>query len=609
MIRPLSWVFALCVLEGFSACSVASVPEVPSTIAQNQCTSDSDCPGGSCVGTRAGDNQCRTTNGNFETFLFEVTPPADASPIAGVQFLKSLSLSKSGQTFELPLDLVAQVTGEVTLSPRACTPKFDDDGTPLATSADSSVPALISFTPSAGALGVFASPAVAESTLPNQSSYIFSIDIPPGQYDIYVQPKNQPDDTCVVPPQLLRAQMIKGGALNLNISQPLPASFDLHVSWPLGDGALAGWVADMLDPVSGHVISNQAALTLEKGGLSYLASLSYLPVVGDTSKVKAQELVRISPPTGVHAPSILLARAALSLFSASSGTLSQFTALPTTVQVEGQITNGSLPLPVAATVTLVATKINGVDPGVLASFVSTATAGADGTFDVDLLPGTYRVDALPGDNSDLAQTSTNWVIADSPDVQAGKLIELGSTLEIDGDALDASGAALTGAQVQAVASPASIVTDVLHVSLGETVSVPRAMNGSVHGDGSFALYADSGIYDFSVRPQASTGFSWLVIPSLAVGSTPATSASAELGDLLSPLPVSYVGKVTSGDPAGATQTVPGALVRAFIYMHAGAYTADSTQADSVLQIAETRSDDEGTFELLIPATLNTPPHT
>ncbi|HTA90419.1 MAG TPA: hypothetical protein VK745_12610 [Polyangiaceae bacterium] len=608
----------VCVLWALSACNVASVQEQKSTIAQNQCASDSDCPGGSCDSKL---EQCRTTNGSFDTMLFEVTPPADATSIAGVQFLKSeTNLPKTGGELDLELGLLAVVSGEVTLLPRDCVPKFQgNQGQPLATAGDGSVPAFVSLVPSSGALGLFASPASAEAMVKDSSNFLFSVSVPPGQYDIYVQPQQQPDDSCVVPPELLRGQVINAGALNLNIALPVPSTFDLHVSWPLGDGGLDGWVVDMLDPISGSVISNSAPLALEKGGLSYLASLSYFPVVGDTSKVKADELVRLSPPSGVTAPSVLLSRGALGLFSANSGTLSQFTSLPTVVNVEGQVTAQATPNPSPAAVTLIATSITGVDPGVLASFVRTATAGNDGRFDVDLLPGTYRVSAVPGgasginnselSNTGLADATAEWVVAASPSTQAGKLIELPKTLTINGTVFDSAHTPLAGAQVQATASPDSVMTDVLHVALGETAFVPRASNGSVQSNGSFALSTDSGTFDFSVRPQASTGFAWLVIPGLGVGTMPATSAGPTLNDIIAPLPVSYTGQLTALTPAFATpQPVPGALIRTFIYMSGGAYTADPTQADSLLQIAETRCDDNGVYELLIPASLNKAPN-
>ena len=147
----------LCLLV---ACNVGSVEEQPSSIARNQCTTDSECPDGTCS-----NNQCRSSNGTFDTLLFAVTAPADGSEIAGVQFLTlKKDVPKSGGALDLPLELVAQVTGEVKLSTRDCTPKFDRNGSVLATVADSSVPAVVSFIPSAGALGLFAAPSAATAS-------------------------------------------------------------------------------------------------------------------------------------------------------------------------------------------------------------------------------------------------------------------------------------------------------------------------------------------------------------------------------------------------------------------------------------------------------------
>jgi hypothetical protein len=164
---------------------------------------------------------------------------------------------------------------------------------------------------------------------------------------------------------------------------------------------------------------------------------------------------------------------------------------------------------------------------------------------------------------------------------------------------------MTGAQVQAVASPASIVTDVLHQALGETTSVPRAGSGTVDSGGGFKVKVDTGSYDFSVRPRASSGYAWLVIPGLPVADA---SNGVGLNTLNLPLPLTYHGTLTvPGATPDMLTPVPGASISAFIYMKAGAYTADDANADSVLEIGETRSDDTGGFDLLIPAALNAPP--
>jgi hypothetical protein len=164
---------------------------------------------------------------------------------------------------------------------------------------------------------------------------------------------------------------------------------------------------------------------------------------------------------------------------------------------------------------------------------------------------------------------------------------------------------LTTAQVTAVTSPASVQRDVLHQALGEALPLPRASDGTVESDGKFRLLADAGVFDISVRPQPSSGFGWLVIPGVAIGTLEQGNAGVGLHEQQAPLPVSYTGTVTV---PGATepQRLTGALIRAYVYMTGDAYTADPSKADSILQVAETRADDSGNYELLIPAELNHP---
>ena len=603
------------VLWLLSACDVAAIPQAPNKIAQNQCTSDSDCAGGVCTDNKQ-NKQCRSRTGKLQAVLFEVTPPADGSSIAGVQFLKFVEdvekVDDSGE-HTLDLGLVAQVSGDVKVVGRDCVPHFDDNGKVLALADDKSLPATVSLIPNTRALGLYSPRTVVQSLLRDMTNWSFSTNVPPGQYDIYVEPKHQPDDTCPVPPQLVRDQEIRGGTSSLKIKLPEPTVFELHVAWPLADGALNGWLVDMLDPLTGRAISNRVQLALGSGGKTdYVARVSYFPVLEQVATAeKAEELVRLAPPNDVAAPTVLLARSALGLFSANAGTLSDFIALPSPVHVQGQVTAQSTPRSVASTVTLVAVKITGIDPGVLASFVRTKNVLADGQFEVDLLPGTYRVSAVPSagldpagaDSTDsrLAAVTQEWVVASSPDKQAGKVIELGQALPINGQTLDISGRSVATAIVEAVASLSAIKTDVLHESLGEATFVPRASSGSVDAEGYFALNADPGKFDITVRPSSGTGFGWLAMPSAPVGMAGLTV------DLAVPFPVSYRGTVTVPGVGDIHGTVPGALVRSYVYTHQGEYTSDPAMADGVLQIGETRADEDGLFEALIPASLNAPP--
>jgi hypothetical protein len=599
-ILPLCWLLF--------ACDVASVREAPSAIARNECQSPADCGGGACV-----DFQCRgrTTDATLQRLLFEVTAPANGSPIGGVQFLIPKDLSKEDAS--LVLGPISHVAGRVTAEGRACELKFVANDKTLLKADDSSVPARVSLIPTSSALGLYSPRAVVQSDTIDMARWGFSATISPGNYDIYVEPRPQPDQSCPVPPQLFLGQAILAGTLPLTIGLTEPSVFEFHV---VSDAQLSGWTVDMLDPVSGRVISNRVPLALvPKSTTEYVTTVSYSRVVvGGEANAQQDQLLRISPPDGLPRdqpmPTVLLARSALGLFSAGRGTFTELTSLPTAVHVHGQVTRSETPSPASATVTLAATKITGINPGVLASFVRTLSVDADGQFDVYLLPGTYRVSTVPlsslepsPDNEFPVTADTReWLVPSMPLEQAGKVIALNNAVPVSGRVVGASGAPVANAQVQAVASPLSIQSDVLQEALLGPPFVPRASAAAASGDGNFSLNTDPGTFDITVRPNANTGFAWLVMPGVAL-----SGVGRGLKQISMPLPIAYRGTVNTPRAEGA-DVVPGALIRAYMYLQGGdQYTPDVSKADSVLQVAETRADEEGVFEILIPAELNRPP--
>jgi hypothetical protein len=594
----------------FCACDVASVREAPSAISRNECESNADCAGGLCTS----DGQCRSRTASFETVLFEVTLPDDGSAVAGAQFQQVKDLRDGDAS--LDLGLISQVAGRVQAEELKCVPQFVGgmDGI-VFTAADLSVPALVSLVPTTSALGLYSPRAVVQSGAVDDTYWGFSVNVPPGTYDIYVQPNRQRDERCPLPPQLLRGQALKKGTLSLDIKLPKPLVFEFHVAWPLGDGALNGWTLDVLDAVSGRVISNRVPLALGAGGTTdYVASVSYNPVlvVGTPKAPQQEQLFRLSPPEALPeseaAPTVLLARSAFGLFDGGNGTLTAFTALPRTVHVHGQVTVGDSTTPAAANVSLVAREITGLEPGVFGSFARTVKVGPDGQFDVHLLPGTYGVSTVPVSPLEpsrkmarpLAADVREWRVASTPAEQAGKVIGLPNALPVTGHVVDASGAPVASAQIQAVASPLSIQSDILNEMLGRSPFVPRASAGGVDGTGNFDFKTDPGTFDLSVRPNPDTGFAWLVMPNVKVS---LEDSGLFLSRISMPLPVPYRGTVTV-DGSEGVQRIPGALVRAYIHLKDGQYTPDAPNADSVLQVAETRADKNGAFEVLIPAQLN-----
>lgn len=614
MMRWLGVTSLVCLL---SACNVASVREAPSTIAHNECENNGDCDTGLCEA-----KQCRSRAATYQNLLFEVTPPADGSISAGAQFLiPKKDLSDSSVPLQLELEQISQVTGEVKAKLLNCMPVFGDVGKELAKAFDSSVPAQVSLIRTPGTLGLYSPRAVVQAELRDDTYFGFSVNVPPGPYDIYVQPIRQPTDSCPVPPLLLRGQDIPKGIFPLEIGLPAPSVFEFHVTWPAENAPLDGWMVDMLDPKSGRVLSNRVQLLLEKGSKTdYRATLSYNPVLvarpnaPPEVEVPTDQVVRLSPPDGLPdsqpTPTVLMARSALALFSPGSGTLTSFTALPTPVHVIGEVTARNTPQRVAANITLVATEITGIDRGVLTSFTRSVNVSEDGrSFDVYLLPGKYRVSTVPqspldpgrGSETPLAADTRYWTVPSSPEQQEGKVIELGDALAINGRVVDASDGPVATAQVQAAASPQFLSEpNFLQESLGGAAYAPRASASDVSGNGDFALKTDPGTFDITVRPNSNTGFAWLVMPNILVDSP---TAGVSLGTIRMPLPFPYHGTVT----AGGTETpnvVPGALVRAYIYLKGDQYTPESGEADSVLQVAETRTDKDGAFDVLIPAELN-----
>jgi hypothetical protein len=276
--------------------------------------------------------------------------------------------------------------------------------------------------------------------------------------------------------------------------------------------------------------------------------------------------------------------------------IDQLTTLPEVVDVQGQVVLAGTTTPEAAAITLVATDTYDVNPGVHASYVRSAQAGADGNFSVQLLPGEYDVYAVPGVDTKLGALTTTLAVSRGTSPQAGKEIDLVPSAAIDGRVFDPGHRGpVHGPQVQAVPATAAQPLALYDRSLGPISFVPRASITTIDDDGRFSVLADPGTFDVSVRPAGDTRFAWLVRPNLSVA-----QADKDLGDMRLPLPVHYQGSVTT-----AKRAVPGALIRAYIYMDSTpSYTGDPSLAASVLQIAETSSDDQGNYDLYLPSTID-----
>ncbi len=594
-------------------CSVASLEDSSLEPTANQCSDDTECGTGKC-------NQelgiCHAEQGQFAKILFEVTPPADADRYGGLSFIVPSDIASNGGELGLALGVVSKVTGIVEPQKAdyqgSCTVAYglsNESPTP---------PVKVTFSSTTTILGLPAPRYTAKTAFNSKSGqFEFEAWLPPDDYDVYISPltdeKNTSPSSCTVVPQLVRGVTVDAGDVEAKIPLQAPKLLEVEVLLPKSGVTaadktpLADWGIDVIDPVSGQVLSAPAKLELASQDATsqhYIAAVEYSEASGDGSQA-GKELVRLRPPAGADKPTLVLERAALELFTPGKATIEAQKQLWPEAVVLDQIslfgTNGA-PFEQLAAARFVSTKLDlatsgGTSQSGLAFFEKTVEVQHGVATNVQLLPGEYDVFVSPPAASGFATTRAKLSVASGQPKQGGKSVTLELVSDVGGSVLiPGGGKVAAGATVQAAASP--VPPTPLEIAVGAVPFAPKASSGIVGESGSFSLEADPGVFDFSIRPPDGTGFAWLVRPNVEV-----QSGVHDLGAMTLPLPVVYQGLITVPG-AEAPLPVPGTLIRAFIYLNESGYTEDRAGAKSVVQIAEARADDSGNFQLLLPANLN-----
>jgi len=623
-------IIGLCVALALQGCAVTEVPPLASTIANNTCEDSSTCGGGRCSG-----DICVAGSGTLDAILLEVTPTASTST-QGLADLAYYTRVGGMLSKEITLSPPVNLRGRVVLSADDCTPTFiGSDGTRTDT-VERTIPVRATFTPNVLRAG-WADVVQRIAGLPSRTYRSFAVDprtveggkhefsvwLPPGFYDVYIEPLPTLGDIvpgeCQIPPRLLLRQEVKvTGTLELNLGPPTTLSFPIR--WPTP--SLDHWTVQVIDETSGRILSARSELVFgqeldENGRALYQASVKYVPVQAAETEMVGM-LVRLVPPVDSIAPTVIGALSVIAglrfpgldepVGEPGSGGIALSAPLPAPVKVEGQSVEGLTTRAVPAAVTLTATRLEGMDQCCFGSFVRSVQADEGGLFSVVLPPGDYLVDAYPtADSSDctaddcakLAAVRTTWQVGATPEVQAGKVIAFPPAPKITGTALSAGGSVVSGASVRANSSPFNIPSDLWNRLDGRGSTVPSAIAGLVEKDGTFVLSADPGVFDLFVQPDPSTRFAWYVRPLVPV------SGPLALGRVTLPLPVPIAGRVSI---EGSSEPTASALIRAYVFLtRDGEYTATPPTDGAVVQIAETRTDDAGNYELLIPAGLDSRP--
>lgn len=562
------------------------------------CQTDADCGAGDCLQALG---ICTSHEGQLTTLLFEVTPQASEPVYGGARFLKLMNIGAEADVAS-PLELNVRprvpVRGRVIAAP---------DQTVCLTSARTTLPVTLTFTPRERLFGLSLPSYELSTTFLDRpvAEYEFTGALPPGQYDVYVQPNVAAlSEDCRAIPQLFRDQTIEEmSGRDLRLQQPMLASLRLSIVW---QDALEGWLLDMVHPVTGEIISNRVRLSATnvnaeerlEATLNYSrADNDFIGQNGEEIGQSADELVRLTPPPGAFAGTVFFVRSGLELFT-GEGEIGDVSYFGTPVDFRAWVWKKGTPdVPVPATVSFSALDLDDVPEGVPAvAFEGSAEVGAQGQVSARLLPGRYRLRITPpavalenlGLTAGFESELTVWPRSADTALQSGQVLEVPAALSIGGQVLAAgSRRPIEGVDVRASASDPNRDRDacledpegeltaacdrryaspVLSRARAQDPFVPRTRNAVTRSDGSFTIdgldcgRCEDGVgarFDVTVRPDAQAGLSWLVMTSVDVSSF---QDMAPL-ELRMPMPVARPMRVTYGDPlplpAGSVMGAPG----------------------------------------------------
>ena len=624
------------------ACSVRTVQEATPSIVRNQCDSNKDCRDGTCSG-----GMCVASKASLRTLLFEVIPPATSgATYASVRYLEASDVPEASGKLDLDFGSVATVSGTISARRASnqgdCGFEFQSGGTVPSTleltdsdGVAQGVPGSLTFTSTERLPGLPVVPYSVETraTGDKEPGHDFEVRMPPGEYDVYVAPWNSGEqtDACAVAPQILRGKSVLDGDVDFSVQLPPPQHLSIEILGPRDLSSLEGWRVDMIDPSSALVLSTSSVLggpaTISDSDrqLVYVAELYYSPVWDAAKQPEpgfvgmGHELVRLRPPQGAVGPSLFAERASLELFEAGRAVI-EMDDLSQPVHVEGQVLLANVDDPVAAHLVFAAKELVATNAGYLTSFIVETDVGEDGLIAVDLLPGTYSVGAVPeapacclspnptGDCHCPVPTQVEWVVSTEPH-QFGKTLKLSPGASVRAEIKQpVGGCALVGATASATSVP--VTARALDDLLTGASATPGVFTTDTDSEGQLRLILPSGAdFVFTVKPPDGSDYPWLVRPVLTTTYSRNTEpVPVDLKEITQPLPVAYRGKVRvptklESDPDGLVE-VPNALIRAYGYQGPDGPVDSSGEAEFVVQVAETRADDTGRFELLVPSSFS-----
>lgn len=570
---------ALCL--GGSACGI---PFRDAEVFQaNTCQSTEDCgPDSLCI--PVGEvSMCAAAKADLEGLLLEIRPSAQASSAPSQPFL--IGSAEQG------LQLQNAVSGSISFNPVLPSPVSISKGVVQCNADQSSIESKIEFTRVAPFAGLNSKPAIADAVKQgaDPNTYAFKTELPPGTYDIYVEPA--PGVTCGGLP--LPPIFIPEKAIATDSTFQLELAPARHLTGTIKTSAgisLQGWTLQVIDQDKGRLISDIQTLNQPDPNVPADVSVHYnfMPTLTPTLK----PLLRLAPPPNIIAPTVFWDVASIDLLGANMIDLQLTQLVFQPRKVAGHVL-GQNAEAIISTLTFQSTVLSG-DVFANAAYTVTTETGTDGVFqDIGLPPGTYRVMAQPIADETKSIREVEWKIEEDPiNCFCGQVVTLSDKVLLQGNVSTPKQGFIQDADI--VVSPSlPKPSSYLDRELKGTAFLPREATDYING-GTFSLPLDPGEVDFSVRPKANSGYPWLVRHRLDVQADAEGNISS-LGNITVPHPLVMTGIIADamGKPMQA------ATVRAWLPV------ADETgNARTAIQIAETVSDELGHYTLLLPPSIS-----
>ena len=588
-----------------ASCSVPALQGAEYSGPKNTCNAGC-ADGASCV-----DGACRATKTSYK-MVIEVTPPSNAHYANDVTFPIDLGGGIGGE-HELKLDALAQVTISIDASG---IPGLASRGVPLSMRLTriGALPGL-----SGGTYDARSEEKATSTFAPGKGSV--SIQVPPGDYDIYLAPLD-PDTLAVMPP--LDLALVKPSlghftsgpqerVVVLNALKP----FDLNVTDENGKGPLTeavdGYDVSVIDRTTGRLVSTvdrtcthpgSAHVLLSPGLNQHTYSVRFTPPAVKCDPATDPPL----RPTydfdldalnvdGRSLATVAMPRVA-TLTSKTDGK-----SAPITVSVGGTVKKGGSPVKAGLLFRSRKLSIPTTWKTGNASYETTATTfvdaenGGGGILPLQLPAGQYDIQIVPSLTDTTSNSYAIAVAARRDLTSSNNVLELavgakttfwGTPVSSDGFAFEVGTADFLSANTGTIPSGALFAP----LARSKSVTLVRPAKPS---DPSLSATLDPGMYDLVVRIPEPSGYPWLVRPRLELASPTVDAPRVDLRQFQPVAPVILTGRVL--DPYG--DPVARATVRARAKLFEG--DPETTNAVRAVVVGETKSEEDGSYRLIVPS--------